>query len=361
MNYDLTLYYYLKRNLRVCYKTTIGDESRIRCPFCGDSQSDLNDAHLYIHNKAPFKYYCFKCSSYGVVNDNFLNRLIVNESSFEIGQYLNQKRKEYSKSSNIRTTGKKIHKYFSKQTSFEISSDKYLYKLDYLNNRLGTNISKEDLSKFKIILNIQDFFNFNEIDIRNRFFNKDLQKLFFQLRENYIGFLSVDKNVIIFRNVDPNCSKDERYNNFRVFLTDDFVTKKTYTISNSIDIYRPNYNIVITEGVIDILGVYHHLYKNENFDESNYIFLANNGKSYTTTLKYLNSLSLLDNNVTIYSDTDVGINLYRKLKKNSPEFQMNPITVYYNRKEEFIDGEKIKYKDFGVTKDKIVLSTKITL
>lgn len=360
MNYDLTLYYFLKRNLRICYKTTIGDETRIRCPFCGDSQSDLNDAHLYIHNKAPFKYYCFKCSSYGVANDNFLNKLITNESTFEISQYLDDKRKEYSKTNNIKTTGKKTHSYFSKPTSFEISSDKYLFKLDYINKRLGINLTKEDLTKFKIVLNIQDFFNYNNLDIKKRFYNKQLQELFFNLRENYVGFLSADKNVIIFRNVRENCSKDERYNNFRVFLTDDFVTKKTYAVGNKIDLYKPKYNVVITEGVMDILGVYFHLYKNK-IDESEYIFLANNGKSYTSTLKFLNSLSLLDNNITIYSDTDVGIGLYKKLKKFSPEFSINPITIYYNKKVEEVDGQTIKYKDFGIPKDKIELSSKITL
>lgn len=361
MNYDLTLYYFLKRNLRVVYKTGIGDETRIRCPFCGDSQKDPTSAHMYINNKPPFKFYCFKCSSYGVVNDKLLNRIIDGESTYDISQYIKQKSKEYRGKDNIKLNSKRTQAYFNKKIDFSVTDNKYLEKLEYLNNRLGINLTEKDLEKFKIVLNIEDFFIKNGLNIKERFYNDKLIKQFYQLKKDYIGFLSADRNIIIFRNIRPDCTKEERYNNLRVFLMDDYETKKTYIVSTNIDIYKPYYKVIIAEGVIDILGIYHHLYSNMK-DDTNYIFLANNGKSYSTTLKLLNSLSLLNNEITIYSDSDVGINLYRKLKKNSPEFRMNKITVYYNTKTEIgEDGKEIKYKDYGVTKDKIILSSKIIL
>ena len=61
-----------------------GREILVRCRFCGDSQKNLSDAHLYIsldENK-PF-YNCFKCRASGVINGEFLssrsNSLIDND------------------------------------------------------------------------------------------------------------------------------------------------------------------------------------------------------------------------------------------------------------------------------------------
>lgn len=352
MAYDLELYSYLKRNLRICYITSLHDETRIRCPFCGDSRKDPNAARLYIKNEAPYKFICFNCEMAGIVDENFLNRLQLKESSFDISQFIKQKNQEVSRKGNFKTANFIKMPYFRKKLDFSITRQKDVKKLEYLNKRLGTTLTMDDVYKYKIVLNIQDFFQKNGIDINKRFKTERDKRQFILLREKYIGFLSADRNVIIFRNIDPNSSSRERFANIRVYLLDEHVyeTKKTYVVSNKIDIYKPVHNIVIAEGVIDTIGVYEHFYKGK-VNEENYIFMANGGKSYATTLKYINSLSLLDNNITIYSDSDVSVDLYKRLKANSPEFNFNPITIYYNT----------IGKDFGVNKDKISLSSKIIL
>lgn len=352
MAYDLNLYYYLKRNLRVCYKTTIGDETRIRCPFCGDSKKDPNATRLYIANKAPFKFICFNCGASGVVNDKFLNLLNGNESSYEISTYLKQKRQEASRNGNFISTKRTNLPYFRKKLDFSITRLSDMSKLDYINNRLGTNITIKDVDKYKIVLNIQDFFNKNGVDINKRFTTERDKKQFVQIREKYIGFLSSDRNIIVFRNTDPNCGDKERFANIRVYLfdEDEFETKKTYNIGNKIDIYKPKHNIIITEGIMDIIGVYEHFYKNQ-VDESEYIFIANCGKSFQTSLEHITQLTLLDNDITIYSDSDVGLNLYKKLKKYSPELAFNKLEILYNT----------IGKDYGVRKENIKLSSKIVL
>lgn len=353
MAYDLTLYYYLKRNVRVCYKTTIGDETRIRCPFCGDSKKDPNATRLYIANKPPFKFICFNCGVSGIVNDKFLNILNGNESSYEIATYLKQKRQEASRQGNfIGSRSKANLPYFRKKLDFSITRFSDIKKLDYLNNRLGTSITIDDVEKYKIVLNIQDFFNKNGVDINKRFTTEREKRQFIEIREKYIGFLSSDRNIIVFRNTDPNCGDKERFANIRVYLfdEDEFESTKTYNIGNKVDIYKPKHKVILTEGIIDIIGVYEHFYKGK-VDESDYIFMANCGKSFQTSLEHITSLSLLDNDITIYSDSDVGMKMYNKLKRHSPELAYNNVEVLYNT----------IGKDFGVRKEQIKLSSKVIL
>ena len=46
-------------------------EYQTRCPYCGDTQKNFNDGHLYIkinpNDNLPIVYNCFKCPAHGVL------------------------------------------------------------------------------------------------------------------------------------------------------------------------------------------------------------------------------------------------------------------------------------------------------
>ena len=53
-----------------------GIQIRTRCPFCGDSQKNINTGHLYLRinpdDNLPIVYNCFKCPAKGILkNDDF--------------------------------------------------------------------------------------------------------------------------------------------------------------------------------------------------------------------------------------------------------------------------------------------------
>jgi len=218
-------------------------------------------------------------------------------------------------------------------------NEKELEKLSYLNERLGLNLSIKDADKFKIILNFKEFFVYNKITT----YTEDpviLQKL----NKYAIGFLSYDCSNIIFRSIVDKSISGFRYHVYNIFGNYE-TSKRFYTIGNKVDLLSKEINIITTEGIIDLIGVYNHFYSDIK-DQSNYLFAAINGKGYNLVFQYLARLGFLDVNLNIYSDSDVNLNFYKSIK-NSNEFLSNQkIKVFYN---------KIN-KDYGVKKDEIDLS-----
>ena len=99
---------------------------------------------------------------------------------------------------------------------------------------------------------------------------------------------------------------------------------------------------------MDILGVYNHIY---NKEDNNTIFIANNGKSFTSSSNILKNLSILNADINIYSDSDVPISFYKELMEYEVYYRFNGINLYYN---------KIG-KDYGVKKEEIKLKEVIEL
>ena len=70
-------------------------EFRTRCPFCGDSQKNINTGHLYLRinpdDNLPIVYNCFKCPAKGILKNDDLEKtvqiirtIIENEQRMEI-------------------------------------------------------------------------------------------------------------------------------------------------------------------------------------------------------------------------------------------------------------------------------------
>lgn len=341
------LYLTLKKKLKVCKLNSSKTEINIRCIYCGDSTHDPFKGHMYIQNGPPYKYYCQRCQSSGIVNKKFLEDLDCTDYYL-----INKLEKEY----NVYKQKSKI-KYGS---SLKFLNNEYIYfpkpsikrdyeKLNYLENRLGIEIKEDEINKYKIVISLKEFIKNNNLNniIKNNENNYTFMKNLRTIDEMCIGFLSADKSTIIFRSLDSE-KTNYRYNNF-VLFPDIEESKKTYTISNKIDLASPVFNINIAEGPIDIIGIYNNV--NNKYDDNKTIYIANAGKSFMVTSKFIKKLSILNANINIYSDRDVDINFYKKLIKNDLFYRMNGINIYYNNKS----------KDFGVPKNEIIVSNKITL
>lgn len=340
----MDLYTHLKNNVKVCKLNSAKTEIVTRCPYCGDSRKDPYKGHLYIQNQPPYKYFCQRCQSSGVTNRNLLQLLEC--ENFVILNQIQREYEEYSRKVKVKY-GSNLSFLSNKKIVFPRPTHKDKMKVKYLEERLGITITDEDIDRYKIVFSITNFLKENKIDIleknkNNKQFTSNIYKI-----ENFcVGFLSADKSTIIFRSMDPSKTY-YRYNNFTIFPEVD--SKKTYVLSNALDLNSKVFDIHITEGIFDIIGVFNHV-KNKEMNP-NSLYIANAGKSYLVTSNFIKKLSILNADIHIYSDSDVDLDFYKDMLRQEPFYEMNGINIYYNN----------KGKDFGVCKNEILLSRKIEL
>ena len=149
-------------------KSVSGKELTMRCPFCGDSVKSKMSTNFYINidqdSDTFLCYKCFRssCNVSGIVDQYFLERLGFSkyECIRDLNSYMIQKNRS---SKNIKRYKNKIRKelYNVINTKNEISDR----KLDYINNRMGLNLSYKDIYDLKINLDLNYLLKINNIDI----------------------------------------------------------------------------------------------------------------------------------------------------------------------------------------------------
>jgi hypothetical protein len=323
----------LLKSKKPSYQTTNKKEVRVRCPYCGDSRSDKNHAHLYIQMQPPFKFYCQRCTTAGVLNNQTLRDLGVfnNDLSTSI----------IDANKNIKNN-KGTEKVSFKKNNFQLNKVESPFSINgvnYISNRFQMAFDNEYLvDRYKSITNALQFFTDNRMTIPVDMYRRPMYDF-----ANSVGFMSSDGSHVIFRDITG--MQPKRY--FNLALTDDnnSVASKIYNIKRSVDILSDEINLVMTEGIFDIMGVYEHFYRDKVEDKNNYIFAAAAGKGYNAVISNYMRMGFLNLNITIYSDSDVDTYFFKNLKESSVYLKNIPITIFYNTKE----------KDFGVSKDKIAL------
>ena len=344
MTFDLSLYEFLKKRVKPCNLTVRKDETTIRCPFCGDSVKSNKSTHLYIKNVPPFMYYCQRCTASGIFDSKILIKLNSYDPNMDI--YLKNSYNGYMEKLNQKY-GASFFSYINNEEP-EILPNQYgeleMKKIEYINNRLGIDISQEDIKKYRIILNIEDYYTNNELTSSLDQRSIDMIK---NLNQNYFSFLLNDKNVINCRSM----VSDTKYKHFKLRIHEDTnsISRRFYSIKNDIDLSGETFNINITEGFFDIISVHENI-KNKEMDNTT-LYIANNGKGYLFTLDYLASIGILNANINIYSDKDVSPSDYKnnKLLGRSHLTKLNGANIYYNNYE--------NEKDFGVPKERIIVSS----
>ena len=332
---------YLLQNTTDSKKASGGTEVVKRCHYCGDSR-DHNSRHLYIgiDNNGLIVHHCFKCNSGGLITSKFFRDLGIYDVDL-INMVL---RANSITSKSIPTAGViKAHKPIFRAPNIICSDDdRSMKKLSYLNRRLGLYFSPDNLSQYKIILNIKDYISANEIGYFSRY-----PTIIDELDLGFLGFLSCDNSHIIMRRLVPenkvHPSLSERYTIYNIYpnYTD---TLSYYIIPGQINSLRPC-TIYLAEGPFDILSVYH----NCNVDHTNAIFAAACGKT-----KYINLMNYILTQIKVpyfgltvhlYADNDMTVNDIRSLKSYMSSLSITCI-MHLNQS----PGEK----DFGVSADKII-------
>lgn len=329
---------YILTNMDLAKLSPSGRELTCRCPICGDSESNRRKTSFSINvddQSERFLFFqCFRasCGAKGIVNEDFLDEIgFTNRSS--INKIISFNAKRTSK-----IGGKYRAKTVKELTNvIEVKDNLSDTKLRYINNRLGLNLTFNDLLRFKINLNLNRLLSLNEIYVspsRMNYYDK--------LSTYGVSFISAYNDYVIVRDISKNQVTGKRYNNINVFNNYDDVTK-CYCIPAKLDLLSPEPTVInISEGAFDILGVYHHL--DIDRDYKNQIFIAACGSGIVRTIQsYIRQYGLLDVKINIFSDADVPLEKYYELNKLRNYVTKFDVTVYYN----------ILSKDFGVPKDKI--------
>jgi hypothetical protein len=327
------------------YANKVNDtQIRCRCIFCGDSISDERATHLYIkidpYNNEPILYNCFRgsCGMSGVLTPQVLREFEIRDLdlSSSLTSYNNQSMKNLNTQINRNDRDLDL-----KIPAYKTVNKRLVDKKDYLCNRLGVDLSFKELYDLRTVFSLYDFLNLNKIDTLTM--KKNITDI---IDKDYIGFLTVRNEFIIFRNIYNN--KNMRYIKYPIFKTLEN-TKKFYTIPNQIDLLTNDKIIInIAEGVFDILGVYFNVYDKKI---NNTIYIAVTGTGYYTPLKYFLDKGVFGNvELNIFSDRGIHENFYVKKLKNIMPW-LNDIDVFYNKLS----------KDFGVSKREIKIIKKALL
>lgn len=327
---------YLKQYLLSVLENPIlqsgGKEIVCRChnPGCTDTKR-----HLYIgpfngDDSTIIKYNCFKCSASGVVNRNFLYEYGISD--------IDKDALEANKSSgNIRSYRMASNGVYRISNTRITDCDMTKNKLRYINDRLGLALTYQDCINNKIVLNIGDLLESNNITNYTRHIN-----IMKQLNDNFIGFLSRSNGSLNMRNLNEgNVYKtiDQKYINYKLFNDD--IENDFYIIPTKININQ-HVKLHIAEGPFDILSIFYNVAR----DKTNSLFIAGKGKAYETVLVWLlTNYYIFDLEVHYYPDRDITDrfieNIIYKFKPFKIQFYMHR-NMYPNEKDFGVPVNRIK-------------------
>lgn len=309
-----------------------GKEIVMKCRFCGDS-ADPNHKHFYIglgYDNKPIMFNCFKCGEAGILTPSVLRDIDLID--YSIAEQIVQFNKQSSRDNHNYRININTGIYYL-INNFIRNSEVSYKKRDYVNSRLGTNLSFKELLDNKIVLNLRDVLDLNRIKYDN-------SKFINELDQHFVGFISEDNNFVIERNVDS--TTDLRYFKYNIHgkvNTD----KRYYILPCSIDLTDPRpIEVHIAEGPFDILSIKYNVVEN---DAQN-LFIAMGGKAYKNILRHIiTHMGLFNINIHLYVDADVQDYVIWNIVNYVKPFDMN---IYLHRNG--YAGEK----DYGVPKSHII-------
>ena len=312
-----------------------------RCMECGDSR-DPHSRHMYIFpptGQNPIRYYCHLCHSTGLLDSKKLIEWGVYD--INMGTMVDQYNQSF--------LGKKKYRRYDENQCYQITNryitmdDTTLIKMQYINNRLGLRLTQNDFLNLKIVLNLKDLLQSNNIQriTRNESIINDLDRAF-------VGFLSVDNAFVCLRKIDNSepiySGIDQRYVDYRIFEKEN-EAQKFYTIPLLLNLAVPQVHLHIAEGAFDILSIYMNLRNQEPG-----IYTSATGSNYMKVILYfLYRLKVPNLVIHLYPDNDkYGDRAKMEYIRNFLRPLRIPIYVHRN----IAPNEK----DFGVSKDRIIES-----
>ena len=311
----------------------------VRCPFCGDSINSKFHAHFYIKCRVDdgslMTYYCQRCGQGGVLDPYIMELLDVYDPDIEL-MYKSHKVELTKRIGGKILTDNKIK---NMKIPMPLNTRATIAKIRYVENRLGIKIRGKDIAKYKLVFNIIDFLKINRIDK----YTRD-ERIIQGLDNQYVGFLSINKEFLNCRNIGETDNYLKRYINYNIFGIDDNA-RKFYTLKNVVNCMN-DIEIIIAEGPFDIIGIYNHIYNCEDEDR---IFVASLGMSCYSLILYFIKQGFIFCNIKIFADKGVTLDFYRDIKKKLSYKFKGSIEIFYNNKK----GQK----DFGVRPEEIELKS----
>lgn len=324
--------------------STNGIQHYTRCPYCGDSLN-LNHAHLSVKintdTEDPMLFRCLKCGVSGIVIDTFLDELgiTLDSDSKRLLKSFTKKSMRYAKLTNLDCENYYVPLYSNDYMTMK--------KLEYLNNRLGTEFDLGKAQEHKIVLNIAEFMRANEIKGKNRKILTISDGMLKRLNSDYIGFLSTNNNCIVFRDITGK----NKYRYYKAILNEKNVNMDSfYSFPGKFDLlYTNEVNVHMAEGIFDILSIKENLIK----DESENFYYASCGFGGVSIIKYIIHHAMNTGiNFHIYSDNDKKDRDHWKYLYNGSNLTEWIDHIYIHRN--MYEGEK----DYGVPLSNIIDSHK---
>jgi len=317
-----------------------------RCHRCGDSGKH-SSRHMYIgiNKRNQIVYNCFLCNAGGLVDAKFFRDLGIYEVDL-INEVIQANASGFTQyqSNNVR------HKRLVPFNAISYDLNNIAEKLLYIQSRIGIPMSPDMINQFKIVPSILTFLRQHGIN----YYTRDVGVMQ-ELDRYFVGFLSIDNSHIIMRRIIEDDSKLSPTIRSRYVVYNINQYNKTgvsfYAIPGMLDKYKST-EIVITEGIFDILSVATNVYNciaDPRPRDRNYVYAAACGKtSYSSLLEYLFvaiGVPYLGARIEIYSDNDINMRDLQAMKDMYATYGVD-IYIHFNR----YDGEK----DFGVPGDRIV-------
>lgn len=312
-----------------------GKEIVCRCRYCPDSRNPRH-AHFYISvpqsEDEPSLFNCYKCHSSGLVTNKTLIEWGVYDTHIGMELILHNKRiMNNPKTAMIYRDDIVYNVKYDHITVDDLSK----YKLEYINKRLGSNLSFDDCMKMKIVINLDDILNRNNIPA-----TRD-PRVVEVLDNSFIGFLSVNNAFINMRKITDKelpYGLNKRYLNYSLFNKVDN-THRFYVIPTQFDLLKP-INLHLSEGPFDSLGIYLNL---RNGVMDNDIYANIGGSGYKGIAKYfINTMKLPNLRINYYPDADQSQHTLFDIAEALRPFKF-PFTIIRNE----------IGKDFGVRKDRM--------
>lgn len=319
-----------------------GNEVTLRCRYCGDSERNHSERHMYVKlpdYQTPMLYNCYRarCKAKGIVTYDKLIDWGVKLTDEDVREILMYNKKVLNMDNNIIFRDREI---YTLNNTFIDSTKNYQNKIDYINNRIGSNFNHMQLKQLKISLDILDTIRENNLGL-----NTELWKLQ-KVSENFIGFITQDNVYAVCRNINFNenikAPMNFRYYKYKIHDILNTNRKSFYIIPTSVNI-NEKVNIFLSEGTFDILSVWYNIIQNK---VPNSIFCAVLGSGYEAAIKYLiSNLKIINAEIHLYLDNDMNIGVLSNLFMKLEPFHYN---VFIHRN--VYEGEK----DFGVPKKRII-------
>lgn len=327
-----------------------GINHTVKCPYCNDDSPRHGHfcIKVDIDSDEPVLYNCLKCSHGGIMNQSVLSDLGIYLPQ-NLAAQLRKSNKIFARKNNL--TDISVMPFTIPEVCKRMSIITAQQKIDYINNRLGTYLTISDAPKYNIVISLKDFMSENNIESIEGFNPKYLS----YIDDNYVGFISTNKNCIILRRVNDRSyipgRTSHRY--IKIVIDRKNIDPNTYyNIPTVFDIMTTDpINVHVSEGTFDMLSIVaNDVY---NTDAPN-MFFAVCGFGYAGVIKNIIRMGVCPNiNLYVYADNDKSDQELKHMilnKKQGIYNYLNSMTIVRNG----FHGEK----DFGVPKDRIKPSYK---